>query len=90
MVCTRLKKNALIKHGKKREVKEGGDIVSDYGIKLRSMSKGKVQKLHNDYYKFYFNSKDEAFQWVCLYCLLSGISSPMKPRLSLSNNLEFV
>ena len=37
---TRLKKNALIKYGKKREVKEGGDIVSDYEITLRSISNG--------------------------------------------------
>ena len=34
---TRLKKNALIKYGKKRGVKEGGDILSDYDITLRSM-----------------------------------------------------
>ena len=36
---TRLKKNAVFKRGKKREVKEGGDIISDYEITIPSLSK---------------------------------------------------
>jgi len=39
---TRLKKNALIKYGQKKDVKEGGDILSDYAITLRSMP-GNIQ-----------------------------------------------
>jgi len=171
---TRLKKNALIKYGKKREVKEGGDIVSDYGITLRSMSNdiqlrkvisrdpetGKkivlltnnlnwssstVAAVYKDRWqielffktlkqnlkikRFYGNSKNAVmtqiwiamiayllffllkakfksckmtftnfisvvktmlFQRACLYDWLCGISPPMKPKLSLPYNLEFV
>jgi len=171
---TRLKKNALIKYGKKREVKEGGEVISDYDITLRSMSKGiqlrkiisrdpetgkKIVLLTNNlkwssstvaavykdrwqievFFKtlkqnlkikrFYGNSKNAVmtqiwiamiayllffllkakfksckmnftnfisvvktmlFQRVYLYDWLCGISPPMKPKLPLPNNLEFV
>jgi putative transposase len=36
---TRLKKNAVYRYGKKREVKAGGNIISDYEITLPSLSK---------------------------------------------------
>ena len=36
---TRLKKNAVFRYGKKREVKEGGNIISDYEITIPSLSK---------------------------------------------------
>jgi len=37
---TRMKKNAVYRYVQKQEVKEGGNILSDYEIKIPSMSKG--------------------------------------------------
>ena len=171
---TRMKKNALIKYCNKRDVKQGGDIVSDYDITLRTMSSkvqlrkiisrdpetGKkivlltnnpnwssstVAAVYKDRWeielffktlkqnlkikRFYGNSKNAVmtqiwiamiayllffllkakfrsckmtftnfisvvktmlFHRVSLYEWLCGTSPPMKPRLSLSGNLEFV
>jgi len=39
---TRLKKNAVYSYAGKREVKEGGNIISDYEIKIPSLSKETV------------------------------------------------